>query len=229
MRYIVACVIGLACVSGASGQTFFGPTPYLSFAGQSPFAGLGFSSFYLENFEDGLFNTPGATASSGWRQVGPGIFTDSVDEDADGINGTGAFASSFYSGNTESQLTITFDALALGQLPTHAGLVWTDVGEVTPGLPTGFGNFTFEAFGPGNVLLGSVGPSSLGDGAATGATAEDRFFGVISAGGISSIRITSSNSVDWEVDHIQYGIVPAPATLSIVGVVGMLASRRRRA
>lgn len=53
-----------------------------------------------------------------------------------------------------------------------------------------------------------------------GGTAEDRFLGVIHGGGISRVVISTTNSNDWEVDHVQYGLVPAPA--------GLAALRRRR-
>ena len=106
-------------------------------------------------------------------------------------------------------ITFTFDATVLGHLPTQAGIVWTD----------GAGTTTFEAFGPGGVSLGQIGPVSIADGAITGETAEDRFFGVINAGGISAIHI-SNTSGGIEVDHLQYGIFgaappPPPPTTTI--------------
>lgn len=48
-----------------SSATFYGPTPYLSFR-DSPFSGTNFSYFYLEDFEDGLLNTPGVNVTTGW-------------------------------------------------------------------------------------------------------------------------------------------------------------------
>lgn len=219
----VAAVLGSAGL--AFGQTPYGPSPYLAFT-DGPFAPLSFSSFYLEDFRDGAFNTPGATASAGWIVNGPGLFTDSVDIDDGNGDGLGTQGWSFYSGNTQTSLTITFDAGALGQLPTHAGVVWTDVGNVLSG-NSGFGEVIFEAFGPGNALLATIGPVTLGDGFATGATAEDRFFGVSDAGGITSIRLTMPSSVDWEVDHVQYGIIPAPGTLLVAGLMAAGIRRRR--
>jgi hypothetical protein len=74
--------------------------------------------------------------------------------------------------------------------------------------------------------LATIGPVTLGDGFATGGTEEDRFFGVSSLGGIESIRISMPMSVDWEVDHLQYGIIPSPGTL-LDGALAMGIRRRR--
>jgi len=181
-----------------------GPSPYLSFA-DSPFAAGGYDYFYLEDFEDGLFNQPGATVNTGWVVAGPSVNTDSVDADDGSINGSGAGGHSFYSGGTQTNLTITFDAAALGgHLPTHAGVVFTDVGVVLSGV-VGYGNVLLTARGAGGEPLGASLGVNLGDGAGGAATAEDRFFGVVNPGGISSISLTLTNSRDWEVDHIQFG------------------------
>ena len=172
---------------------FQGPSPYLSFT-DSPFNATGFNYFYLENFEDGLLNTPGATPSAGWVVIGPGTY-DSVEPGGH----------SYYSNGSQTNLTITFSAAALdGHLPTHAGILWTDVGVVTSGT-FGHGNVRFTARDANGVVIGTNTALNLGDGTSTPAQAEDRFFGVVNAGGISSISITMTNSKDWELDHLQYG------------------------
>jgi len=75
----------------ASGQ-LIGPTPYLSF-NDSPFKGLSFSKFFLEDFEDGLFNVPGVTGVSNTPGTSLGVggnhpFSDSVDGDDGTIDGS---------------------------------------------------------------------------------------------------------------------------------------------
>lgn len=121
-----------------------GPTPYLSLA-DSPFAGGSFAYFHLENFEDGLLNTPGVSAAIG-TVSGPGALTDSVDADDGAIDGFGTGGSVLYSNFATSAFSFTFNASALGGLlPTHAGIVWTDVGQVSSGT-RGFGGVSFEAF-----------------------------------------------------------------------------------
>ena len=208
---------------------FLGPTPYQSFS-DSPFRGAAFSYFHLEDFEDGGLNTPGVTVSAG-IVLHPASLTDSVDGDDGAIDGLGTGGHSWFTAGSISNITFTFSGAALGRLPTHAGIVWTDVGFSALGI--GVDPFTFEAFDATNASLGVIGPFDLGDGSAAGGTDEDRFFGVTHVGGLSSIRITAGTSVDWEVDHLQYGAqtassVPEPATWLLVGtsILGLRLRRR---
>jgi hypothetical protein len=230
------CTIGAAlaaCVGGwtagdAQAGTFHGPTPYLG-AADSPFAGLGLTNFHLEDFEDGLFNVPGATPSAGWG-VPTVSLMDSVDADDGNINGLSQGGKSYYSKFATNELIVTFDPKILGGLPTHAGIVWTDVGYVG-GSMTCKGDVILEAWGPNNTYLGTLGPVWLGDGLFNGETPEDRFLGVANADGISAIRISMPDSKDFEVDHVQYGtqIVPAPgAGMVALSAIGLAITRRRR-
>lgn len=183
--------------AAASGQTFIGPTPYLS-RNDSPFlASINAGTTFLETFESGALATPGVTPSTG-AVIAPGGITDSVDADDGTIDGSGTGGHSFFSGSGAAGITFTFDASVLGHLPTQVGIVWTD----------GAGTTLFEAFGPGGVPLGQIGPVSIADGSISGTTAEDRFFGVTNPGGISAIRI-SNTSGGIEVDHLQYGVFGA--------------------
>ena len=146
----------------------------------------------------------------------------------DSVEG-GSNGHSWYSGFTETSFTFTFDADALGALPTHVGLVWTDIGW---NAPTPYsGPVMFEAFGPLGTWLGAIGPYWLGDGMDTGQKGEDRFFGATFDGGISAIRV-STNNKDWEIDHLQYGAasptaVPEPSTLLMTGLGAATLMRRR--
>lgn len=230
---IVAASLSVAASTASAvaiAPPIIGPTPYLSFA-DSPFTGL--PGIHLETFEDGALNTPGVSVSAGGFVSGPSQFSDSVDADDGAIDGSGASGFAFYSGGTQSSITFTFDAAALGgQLPTHVGLVWTDVGNVWAG-SLGFGEVTFRAFDAGGVEIGST-SAVLGNGSALSSTAEDRFFGVTYSAGVKSISMSMNNSTDLEVDHLQYtAAVPEPASVALFGIGGLLlaarAARRRRA
>lgn len=187
---------------------FFGPTPYLSsgaipvgfYAGGSPTA--------LENFEDGTLSF-GITASAG-AVIPPGSagLIDSVDGDDGVIDGSGLAGHSWFFGSGATGVTFTFS----GPLPTAAGMVWTD----------GAGTTTFEAFGPGMVSLGTIGPAAIADGSFSGTTAEDRFFGVQDPGGILAIKLRNTSG-GIEVDHVQFGavpsaVVPEPSAITLLGL-----------
>jgi len=174
--------------------------PYLQFS-DSPFFSIDFTSgyFHLEDFEDDALNTPGVAAAGG-TIIGVedwGSLVDSVDLDdgfLDGFGTTGGLGRSFFG----EAFTFEFDAGVLGQLPTHAGIVWTDGG--TPA--------AIEAFGPDGASLGRATGIAHSDGSVSGTTAEDRFYGVVNAGGISRIVLDSGGY--QEADHLQYGFTLTP-------------------
>lgn len=145
-----------------------------------------------------------------------------------------AFYSRSSSGAGFAGITFTFSAVALGALPTHAGIVWTD----------GVGTISFSASGPGGVFapcsVAGFSAAGVPDGSFSGTTAEDRFFGCSDPGGISSIVISNSAG-GIEMDHLQYGLVatgppdgrvPSPMGLVLLGsgLIGMTVVRglRRR-
>jgi PEP-CTERM motif len=234
---IITAAAALVALPHLAAASPIGPTPYLSFA-DSPFSGGSFSWFFLEDFEDGLFNTPGVSASPSTVAIAVGGFTDSVDGDDGFIDGSGSNGHSLWSNFASSLFQFDFSSAALGALPTHVGLVWTDVGNVVTG-NYGFDGITFEAFDENGVTLGMTGPFVLGDGAISGQTAEDRFFGAINSGGISRVEIRSPGSNDWEVDHLQYGFaaerelevqpVPEPGTCGLLLTgLGLIVRKLRR-
>lgn len=209
----------MCCASGFT--MFLGPSPYLS-ASDLPFNTNGFSYFVLEDLEDGILNPTGALVNTGWSVLFPALLTDSVDGDDGLVDGSGTGGHSAFSTLSQSNLTVTFDPGVLGTLmPTHAGVVCTDIGHVSSGI-LGFGDVTFTAYDTNGLLLGSITATNFGNGAAfgdgAGATAEDRFFGVIHAQGLGSVRLSIANSVDWEVDHLQYGRLGMPAVAPVLRI-----------
>lgn len=207
-------------ITGSSLGQFIGPSAYLQ-TSDSPWATLPssyFTYFHLDNFETGALAAPGVSASSGLvidENYTQGIFIDSVDGDAGGVNGSGNGGKSWY-GDTGS-VTWTFNAGVLGTLPTHAGIVWTD----------GANSITFEAWDENEDYLGFL-QGNHADGSFLGETAEDRFYGIVHSGGISKIRLTNSGGI--EMDHLQFGrqsAVPEPASLSVLGL-GLAALLRKK-
>ncbi len=189
----------------ASAVTLLGPLPYLS-GDDSPFFEDGepgadlcsIEDFFIEDFEDGTLDF-GITASAG-NVLAPGPLADSVDGDDGSIDGLGNDGHSWFTGLQPASVTFTFSSPV-----THAGVVWTDGVGTNPTL--GPADTTFEAFGPGMVSLGTVGPLVIGDMMFNGATAEDRFFGAIEATGISAISVSVSVG-NLEVDHVQFCTQP---------------------
>lgn len=189
MNNLVVGSVVLSFVPAVLAGDLIGPTPYLS-ASDSPFQLAG-ENAYLETFEDLLLNVPGVTASNG-APFGPGGLTDSVDGDDGVIDGSGTNGRSFFYGGGASGVHFVFDAAELGGLPTQAGIVWTDGG----------GTITFTAYDEHGVEIGTL-TGDHADGSISGTTAEDRFYGVTHAGGISEIWIRNSSG-GIEVDHLQY-------------------------
>ena len=178
---------------------YLGPTPYLSFA-DSPISGRNATYFHLEDFEDHLLNVPGVTASAGGVSsiaFGPSLH-DSVDADDGVINGSGTAGDAYFTPTGAAGITFTFNATTLGNLPTHAGLVWTD----------GAGTTFFEAFDRNGVSMGARGPFNIADGSNNGTTSEDNFFGVYNKDGISAIKIWNTVG-GMEIDHLQYSFATA--------------------
>ncbi|MEZ4702498.1 MAG: T9SS type A sorting domain-containing protein [Rhodothermales bacterium] len=165
-------------------------------AADSPFFLLDFSTgyFYLENFEED-FDVPGVTTDQGNKvsiNYGPNQH-DSVDSDDGVVDGNGLDGDNWYYDTGSIGVTWTFDATVLPALPTHAGIVWTD----------GEGDIVFEAFDAEGNSLGTVTGMHACCGT-SGTTADDRFYGVIDAGGISAIKISNAGG-GIELDHLQYG------------------------
>lgn len=218
---LVMAAFGIGAPSNAQ---FIGPTLYLSSA-DSPFNSTYFTYFHLETFESGVLSVPGVTPSAGIFAA-PSGFTDSVDADDGAIDGSGIGGDSFFTADGAAGITWTFNAGALGALPDHAGIVWTD----------GFNSIHFEAFDQNGISLGTL-SGSHADSDFTGSTAEDRFYGIVHQGGISAIKL-STDGGGLEMDHLQYGLTdtsqatPEPGSFALLcglGISGgVLAVRRRR-
>lgn len=224
-------VIALLPEPLAGNATLVGPIPYTSFS-NSPFARALFDCFQLEDFERGLFNSSDDGPASPGSALQRANLIHSPDADDGSINGT---SNDIWFFDGVSTLTFMFSTALLGALPTHAGMVWTDAGFAN--VREGFDSILFEAFDAANNLLGIVGPSVLGDGLFAGQTTEDRFFGVTSASGIGSVRISLLNSTEQGINRLQDSFAefakpataaePATLALLVAGHAGTGFVRRR--
>ncbi len=227
MRVSLACsvilftAVGLFVPSPVAAE-IIGPLPYLSASDIPANFYLGGSPAGLEDFEDRSLDF-GITASRG-NVVGPGGNTDSVDADDGLIDGLGTNGRSWFAGDEGTMASVTFTFAA--PLPTAAGIVWTDGAQIH--------EIFFEAFGPGMVSLGSVGPFTFADSTNIGTTSEDRFFGVRDPGGVLAIQLSNVEPLSIaggiEVDHVQFGTaVPEPSSICLlVPLVGWLVVRLNR-
>ncbi len=187
----------------ALAQTVFtGPHSYRSTADVPPVFYVGGTATAVETFADcsldhGITQDPSASCAPTKRVTTvtpPGCGTvsgdaiDSVDADDGSLDGLGGTGVSCVSGGS--------NRFVLPPGTTAAGLVYTD----------GPGPIYFAAFGPGDVLLGEIGPFTLDDGSIFTNVADDYFFGVKNLNGIESIRIRVGPGFSGiEVDHVQYG------------------------
>lgn len=202
----------------AANATLIDPVPYTLFAG-SPSARALFDCFELEYLEQCLLNASDALASHGIASRPAGL-SDWLDTGRGSTSGSGNSGHIWYF-NGVSSITFTFSAALLGALPNHAGLVWTDAGF--DNVRKGFDSVLFEAFDTANNLLGIIGPSALGDGLFAGQTAEDRFFGITSASGIGSVRISLLHSTEQGLDKLQYDFTKFAQDAADVDLATMLA------
>ncbi len=210
-----AMVAALAVLALGAQAQLVGPSAYLQ-ASDGPWSGQVFEYFHLDNFETGGLIAPGVFGSAG-AVIGPLSNSDSVDADDGAVDGSGTNGRSWFYGQGFVGVTWTFSESTLGHLPTHAGIVWTD----------GAGTITFEAFDMNGASLGQL-LGDHADGSSFGTTAEDRFYGAVSANGISKIEIKNSSG-GIEIDHLQFGYrtVPEPASIAAIALGAIIFIRRR--
>jgi len=183
------------------------------------FRGLSFPPsgqyFYLEDFQDGQYDSPGATVSGnisavridgGINGAANDAGMDGVDEDnTGGVDGDGkaAVQGILRSNNPGGPMIYDFDAAALGgNLPTYAGAVGGENGDMR--IKVYAADDTTQLV----QLDASVthNPTSSG--------LQPQFLGYYSPDGIGKIELLNN----WEYDHVQYGFVPEPSSFIISGL-----------
>ena len=114
-------------------------------------------------------------------------------------------------------------------LTDNAGISDITVTFDTPMLRAGLlnvisGRYQIDFFSPGGALLGTVINTVPDNGS-------ERFAGWGDAGGIGSINVTEfgvDNGLVGGIDDIRYDLIPAPSSLALLGLGGLVATRRRR-
>lgn len=192
----------------ADGGVMLVPSPYAD-AIDSPFCSIAFATYFHRATFEGDSGLPtGVTSAFGSPYPAVGTHasnTDSVDGDDGYPDGSAPDAAaahpcfgcrSFFNGAGTQGVDFTFDEAALGGLPTHAGLVWTDgAGNVT---------VTFTAYGADGGVIDTQVVTNIGDSSNFGETAEDRFFGAVAPAGIKRLTLKHTSG-GLEVDHLQFG------------------------
>jgi hypothetical protein len=162
----------------------------------SPFDGVAFASyFYLEDWEDSVLNTPGVSSSSSTPSSSFGVpnLIDSVDCDDGAVDGICVNCDALFANGS---VELTFDAQALGALPSHVGLVWTDGGYGT--------SVTLTGYDAQDGVIYTQTVDGIGDNDNYNTTTEDRFFGIVHYDGVKRVVVTNSSG-GIEIDHLQYG------------------------
>ncbi len=167
---------------------------YVSRTNSPFFAGVLDGTFTLEDFERGAFNLAGVSASTG-VVLGPSSVTHSVDADDGVVDGRGTNGHTYLIASTNS-VTITFDPVALGRLPTKVGLAYSG---------DNFEGTGFEAFGTNGNSLGMVGPVTHAGVPNIGGAVSTAFLGVEFSGGISALRVFNVTN-GLELDQLQFDI-----------------------
>jgi len=179
------------------------PSPYRQFA-DSPFACPQFATyFHLATFE-GDGGLPPGTSGPGSKYPGTGSsssITDSVDGDDGYPDGAPPDSGSSHpcpgcQSWFGGPMDFVFDEAALGALPTHAGMVWTDDGNDA--------TVTFTAYGADGGVVATQAVPGIGAAGISGETSEDRFFGVVWPAGIKRVTLSHTGG-GIEIDHLQIG------------------------
>jgi hypothetical protein len=221
----------------ASGATFrmWDPTPYRS-ALDSPFyEGIQGDLIFLEDFEDGLLNTPyvrdplvfpqmGITFRTRVPDVAPGRVA-SVDGDDGLLDFEGDQGDSWITTQNASGLRsffeFEFEPNEDGHYPLFVGIVVTEVADI-------FEEVAFGVFGESGLNLATSAefdPRLWFDMNLRGDVETHRFIGFYAEEGIRRFRARNT----LQVDHLQYGYaIPEPSVAALVALTAFALHQRQR-
>jgi hypothetical protein len=215
----------LSVASGAEAALIFYPN-LAAFNAANP--GLAFEGFQNANGGTQAFTGP-LNSTTNNAAFSPGDILPGIEfTDTPGPGGNEMFiAGPGQSSNPTTaigQNTPPSDALDILFAPTVGAVSFNIFQNFGGGSQSGVNQiYPVSVYGPGNVLLGSIN--------ITVASGQAGFFGVRSDSPISKISVNNPNAFDV-IDDVQFGQVPEPATLSMLGlglVAGAVARRRAKA
>jgi hypothetical protein len=211
------------------------PTPYRS-ALDSPFyEGIQGDLIFLEDFEDGLLNTPyvrdplvfpqmGITFRTRVPDVAPGRVA-SVDGDDGLLDFEGDQGDSWITTQNASGLRsffeFEFEPNEDGHYPLFVGIVVTEVADI-------FEEVAFGVFGESGLNLATSAefdPRLWFDMNLRGDVETHRFIGFYAEEGIRRFRARNT----LQVDHLQYGYaIPEPSVAALVALTAFALHQRQR-
>ncbi len=230
-------LIAAGSLTSLSGATFrmWHPTPYRS-ALDSPFyEGIQGGIIFLEDFEDGLLNTPFVRDGAGPLAFGTtyrSLITPTGVSPISNVDGDdGIF--DFQGSQGDSWITVRSDTGPLeyfefefepnedGQYPLFAGIVVTEVSDI-------FEEVEFGVYGESGLNLAGSGefdPRLWFDMNLSGDVETHRFIGFYAEEGIRRFRATNT----LQVDHLQYGYgIPEPSVTALMALAAFAFFHRRR-
>lgn len=216
--FLCLTLISSFTITARAALVAYGSTKYLQASDSPWYQGIQNGSIHLEDFKDGLLNTPFVSSNGEIR--GPGDRR-SVDADDGFLDGRGENGGTWGIG-IDGPFSFEFEPNAEGLLPAFVGIVVTRETRQTE---------LFTAYDNNGQILGALdfdvaplfarsGPEFQFD------SSEARFVGVYASEGISRFTLRWATMTD----HLQYGYaIPEPMTAgSVCAGLVLFAFRRRR-
>ncbi len=208
-RLITTSLIGAMaaafCISAANATMTFTDRADFHAAAEAD----GIESMFGDSFE-------GDVATNDWQEQ---VFTSAA-----GVTYSG-YVGVFESGGWGGSPTDGEHFLATGTNP------YLTIDLPMPAQALGFDVIDFGDFGAGLLILTLENGESMTAAISGGPNANVQFFGLLSPVAFTNVVLYSeaaSGGDNYSIDHIEYGGVPAPGAIAVLGLAGLAGQRRRR-